>query len=113
MATKLKTVVNKAEVIRQAFAKLGMDATAKQIQEFGATQGAPGLATAQISNIKMKLKKAGGASGSTQLSQSNEVVNKKQLFDMRRFAANNGGVENCIEQLGLLRRLVPDATAAE
>jgi len=94
--------VNKAQSIRDALEKLGMEATAKQIQEFCAAAGVPDVAPAQISNIRTKLR--GGADKSQRVAEG-ITATSVELLQAKTLAEKLGGVVRAQELLGLLVKL--------
>jgi len=102
-----KDGVNKAALVREAFKKLGLDAAAKEVQEFAEAQGAT-VAPAQISNIRTKLK--GKAAGKARKSSGEKggnggMVTANELVQARNMAEKVGGVERAKELLDILNRL--------
>jgi len=105
-----KDGVNKAALVREAFKKLGLDATAKEVQDFAEAQGAT-IAPAQISNIRTKLK--GKAAGKARKSGGEKsgsggnggMVTANELVQARNMAEKVGGVERAKELLDILNRL--------
>lgn len=111
MAKKSKSGegVNKAQIIRDALKKLGIDAAAKDVQAFAGEQGVE-LAPAQISNIRTKLKeggkkKRGRKPGKSTSGESSESVVASDLIQARIMAEKVGGVERAKSLLDLLNKL--------
>lgn len=110
MAKKPKSAegVNKAQFIRDALKKLGIDAPAKDIQSLAAEQKLE-IAPAQISNIRTKLKEGGrkknraakeaasGGGGDSRIAAD--------LLQARAMADKVGGVERAKTLLDLLNKL--------
>lgn len=110
MAKKKSTqgeTVNKAQCIRDALKKLGIDAPAKDVQAECESHSAT-VAPAQISNIRTKLreKEAGKRCGK----QASACVDPKkvqadELLEVRGMAEKIGGVERAKQLLDILARL--------
>ncbi|MGC3966013.1 MAG: hypothetical protein QM775_01170 [Pirellulales bacterium] len=101
-----KDGVNKAQLVRDAFTKLGIDASAKDVQAECDAAGVT-IAPAQISNIRTKLKegkssgrKAGKAVG------SNGGITAQELIQARVMADKVGGVTRAKELLDVLQKLL-------
>lgn len=99
--------VNKAQVIRDALKKLGIDASAKDIQAECEKHNAT-VAPAQISNIRTKEKgkgngkstgKSAGMKGPVAAATADELVEAKELFDKL------GGIDRVRVLLDILDRL--------
>jgi hypothetical protein len=97
--------INKAQLIRDALKKLGIDTPAKDVQAYTESHGAK-VAPAQVSNIRTKMKgkrarrakkhAAAGGGGS---------VTANELVQARNMAEKVGGVERAKELLDILNRL--------
>lgn len=95
--------VNKAQLIRDALKKLGIDAPAKDIQAECEAHHAT-VAPAQISNIRTKLKeKAPGKSG--RKGSAGVAATADELLEVRTMAEKIGGVERARALLDILDRL--------
>ncbi len=92
---------NKAQLIRDAFKKLGIDAAAKDVQSFAESQGAS-VAAAQISNLRTKLK---GAPTSKGAKTKNGALTAEDLVQARHMADKVGGVARAKELLDILAKL--------
>jgi hypothetical protein len=101
--SRSKDGVNKAQLIRDALKKLGMDAAAKDVQAFAEAQGAS-VAPAQISNIRTKLKEKGTSRGGKKAAPSGALT-ADELVQVRVMAEKVGGVERARELLDVLNRL--------
>ena len=104
---RAKDGINKAQLIRDALKKHGIDAPAKDIQTECEAQGAS-VAAAQISNIRTKLK--GGKPGrKAKKAASNGAaggVTADELIQARVMADKVGGVARAKELLDILNRLL-------
>ncbi|MBA4016557.1 MAG: hypothetical protein C0483_05160 [Pirellula sp.] len=98
-----KAGVNKAQLVREAFEKLGIDASAKDVQAACDAHGVK-IAPAQISNIRTKLKE--GRSG-RKVVKTTVVggVTAKELIQVRIMAEKVGGIARAKELLDILHRL--------
>lgn len=95
--------VNKAQLIRDALKKLGIDAPAKDIQAECEAHNAT-VAPAQISNIRTKLKEKGtGKSG--RKGSGGVAATADELLEVRTMAEKIGGVERARALLDILDRL--------
>jgi hypothetical protein len=94
--------INKAQLIREAFEKHGLDATAKQVQEFCAEKGAKDVAAAQISNVRQTVKGGGGRKRSK---INGEAVTASELIQVKALAEKCGGVERAAQLLDILGKL--------
>jgi hypothetical protein len=94
---------NKAQLIRDALKKLGLDAPAKDIQAYTESQGAT-VAPAQISNLRTKLKERGNGRGRKAKSASGAITGD-DLLQARDMAEKVGGVERAKELLDILDKL--------
>jgi hypothetical protein len=101
-----KDGLNKAQLIRDAFKKHGIDAPAKEIQAFAEAQGAT-VAPAQISNLRTKLKggKPAAARPGKKKVAVGGAVTANELVQARNMAEKVGGVERAKELLDILNRL--------
>jgi hypothetical protein len=100
---KQSTGPNKAQIVRDAFKKLGIDASAKDVQEYAETNGVS-VAAAQISNLRTKLK--GGSSPSKGAKAKNGVITADELVSVRQMAEKLGGVVRAKELLDILAKLI-------
>jgi hypothetical protein len=98
-----KDGLNKAQLIRDALKKLGIDAAAKDVQAYTEAQGAE-VAPAQISNIRTKLKERGARRGK-KAAAIGAAVTADELVQARNMAEKVGGVERAKELLDILNRL--------
>lgn len=98
-----KAGVNKAQLVREAFEKLGIDASAKDVQAACDAHGVK-IAPAQISNIrtKMKVGSSGRKAGKTTVGGG---VTAQELIQVRIMADKVGGVARAKELLDILYRL--------
>lgn len=97
--------VNKAQLIRDALKKLGIDAPAKDIQAECEAHHAT-VAPAQISNIRTKLKeKSPGKSARKSSGSSGVAATAEELLEARVLAEKIGGVERARALLDILDRL--------
>jgi hypothetical protein len=94
---------NKAQLIRDALKKLGIDAPAKDVQTYTESHGAT-VAPAQISNIRTKLKERAGGKGKKSAGAGGSVT-AEELVQARVMAAKVGGVERAKQLLDILNRL--------
>lgn len=94
--------VNKAQLIRDALKKLGIDASAKDIQAECEAHHVT-VAPAQISNIRTKLKEKGGAKSSRK--GGAVAATADELLEVRTMAAKVGGVDRARALLDILDRL--------
>jgi len=94
--------VNKAQLIRDALKKLGIDAPAKDIQAECEAHHAT-VAPAQISNIRTKLKEKG--TGKSGRKGSGVAATADELLEVRTMAEKIGGVERARALLDILDRL--------
>lgn len=94
--------VNKAQLIRDALKKLGIDAPAKDIQAECEAHHAT-VAPAQISNIRTKLKEKGASKSSRK--GSGVAATADELLEVRTMAEKIGGVERARALLDILDRL--------
>lgn len=95
--------VNKAQLIRDALKKLGIDAPAKDIQAECEAHHAT-VAPAQISNIRTKLKEKGsGKSG--RKAGGGVSATADELIEVRTMAEKIGGVDRARALLDILDRL--------
>lgn len=92
---------NKAQLIRDAFKKHGLDAAAKDVQTYAESHGAT-VAAAQISNIRTKLK---GGNGAKPSKGRGGAVTADELIQARSMADKVGGVVRAKELLDILARL--------
>lgn len=99
-----KEGLNKAQLIRDALKKLGIDAPAKDIQAYTESHGAV-VAPAQISNIRTKLKEQAAGKGKKKAGGSGDTVTAEELVQARVMAAKVGGVERAKQLLDILNRL--------
>lgn len=99
-----KDGLNKAQLIRDALKKLGMDAPAKDVQAFAEAQGAT-VAPAQISNLRTKLKGGKPAGRGRKVAVGAGAVTANELVQARNMAEKVGGVERAKELLDILNRL--------
>ena len=101
-----KDGVNKAQLVRDAFAKLGIDASAKDVQAECDAHGVT-IAPAQISNIRTKIKegKKPGRRGAKAGVSSNGIT-ADELIQARVMADKVGGVARAKELLDLLQKLL-------
>lgn len=111
MAKKARSAeeVNKAQLIRDAFNKIGIDAPAKEIQAYTKAHGGE-VAPAQVSNIRTKLKEqAGGGSAKGRKGKAaasgGGVLTGEALLQVRNFAEKIGGLERTKELIGILEKL--------
>ncbi len=99
---------NKAQFIRDALDKLGIDAPAKEIQALAAEQKME-IAPAQISNIRTKLKEGGGKRKKGRAAKASTGGNDSRiasdLIQARVMADKMGGVERAKTLLDLLNKL--------
>jgi hypothetical protein len=95
--------VNKAQLIRDALKKLGIDAPAKDIQAECEAHHAT-VAPAQISNIRTKLKEK-GTGKSARKGSGGVSVTADELIEVRTMAEKIGGVERARALLDILDRL--------
>lgn len=93
--------LNKAQLIRDAFKKHGLDAAAKEVQAFTESHGAT-VAAAQISNIRTKLK---GGNGLKAGKSKGGAVTAEDLIQARSMADKFGGVVRAKELLDILAKL--------
>jgi predicted flavoprotein YhiN len=93
--------LNKAQLIRDAFKKHGIDAAAKDVQAYTESHGAT-VAAAQISNIRTKLK---GGNGVKTAKGKGGAVTADELIQARSMADKVGGVGRAKELLDILARL--------
>lgn len=93
--------VNKAQLIRDALKKLGIDAPAKDIQAECEAYDVT-VAPAQISNIRTKLKEKG--SGKSRKGSA-VAATADELLEVRTMAEKIGGVERTRALLDILDRL--------
>lgn len=102
MAKKTRSTesLNKAQLIRDAFEKHGLDASAKDVQLYTESHGAS-VAAAQISNIRTKLKGSSGAKSGGK----KRTVTAGELIQAREMAEKVGGVIRAKELLDILSRL--------
>jgi len=97
--------VNKAQLIRDALKKLGVDASARDIQAECEVHNVT-VAPAQISNIRTKLKEKGSAKSSRKAaSSSNMAATADELIEVRTMAEKIGGVQRAKALLDILDRL--------
>ena len=96
--------LNKAQLIRDALKKLGMDAPAKDVQAYAEEQGAT-VAPAQISNLRTKLKGGKPAGRGKKAAVVAGAVTANELVQARNMAEKVGGVERAKELLDILNRL--------
>lgn len=96
-ATK-KTAPNKAQLIREALKKFGIDAPASTVQGFAKLKGVS-IAAAQISNIRTKLKGNGAPT------KKAGTVTAEELIQARTLANKLGGVDRTRQLLDVLIRL--------
>lgn len=101
---RAKEGLNKAQLIRDALQKLGIDAPAKDVQTFTESHGAS-VAPAQISNIRTKLKERSAGKGRKKSGGAGGAVTADELVQVRVMAAKVGGVERAKELLDILNRL--------
>ncbi|MBL9082180.1 MAG: hypothetical protein JNK76_10265 [Planctomycetales bacterium] len=101
-----KDGVNKAQLVRDAFAKLGIDASAKDVQAECDAHGVT-IAPAQISNIRTKIKegKKPGRRGAKAGGSSNGIT-ADELIQARVMADKVGGVARAKELLDVLQQLL-------
>jgi hypothetical protein len=102
--TRSKDGLNKAQLIRDALKKLGMEAAAKDVQAYTESHGAT-VAPAQISNIRTKLKDGSTGKGKKKSGAAGGTVTADELVQVRVMAAKVGGVERAKELLDILNRL--------
>src|SRR5436190_2974506 len=88
--SRSKDGLNKAQLIRDALKKLGIDAAAKDVQAYTEAQGAA-VAPAQISNIRTKLKDGGGRRGK-KAAATGTAMTANELVQARNMAEKVGGV---------------------
>lgn len=102
-----KDGVNKAQLVRDAFAKLGIDASAKDVQAECDAHGVT-IAPAQISNIRTKIKegKKPGRRGAKAGGGSSNGITADELIQARVMADKVGGVARAKELLDLLQKLL-------
>jgi ferritin-like metal-binding protein YciE len=97
--------VNKAQLIRDALKKLGIDASAKDIQTECEVHNVT-VAPAQISNIRTKLKEKGSSkAGRKAGSGSGMAATADELIEVRTMAEKIGGVQRAKALLDILDRL--------
>ncbi|MCE9606961.1 MAG: hypothetical protein K8U03_18915 [Planctomycetia bacterium] len=98
--------VNKAQLIRDALKKLGIDAAAKDIQAECEAHNVS-VAPAQISNIRTKLKEHGGGKSARKGtgSSAGASATAEELLQARILAEKIGGVERARALLDILDRL--------
>jgi len=96
--------VNKAQLIRDALKKLGIDAPAKDIQAECEAHSAT-VAPAQISNIRTKLKEKGSAKSSRKNGSAGVSATADELLEIRTMAEKIGGVQRARALLDILDRL--------
>ena len=103
MAKKARSTetLNKAQLIRDALKKLGIDAPAKEVQEYAEAQGAT-VAPAQISNLRTKLKGGKPAGRGKKVAVAAGSVTANELVQARNMAEKVGGVERAKELLDIL-----------
>lgn len=101
---RAKEGLNKAQLIRDALKKLGIDAPAKDVQAYTESHGAT-VAPAQISNIRTKLKERAAGKGKKKSGGASGTVTADELVQARVMAAKVGGVERAKELLDILNRL--------
>lgn len=99
-----KDGTNKAQLVRDAFAKLGIDASAKEVQAECDAHGVT-IAPAQISNIRTKLKERKAGRKAAKSQAGNGGVTAQELIQARVMADKVGGVERAKELLDLLNKL--------
>ncbi len=101
--SRSKSGVNKAQLVREAFEKLGIDASAKDVQAACDAHGVK-IAPAQISNIRTKLKvgHSGRKAGKVNVGGA---VTAQELIQVRIMADKVGGVVRAKELLDILVRL--------
>ena len=97
---------NKAQLIRDALKKLGIDAPAKDVQAYTESHGAT-VAPAQVSNIRTKLKERSAGKGKKRNGGDvpSGAVTADELVQARNMAEKVGGVERAKELLDILNRL--------
>lgn len=100
---RAKMSVNKAQLVREAFEKLGIDASAKEIQAACNAHGVT-IAPAQISNIRTKLK-VGNTGRKSSKAGVGGAVTAQELIQVRILADKVGGVVRARELLDILYRL--------
>jgi hypothetical protein len=100
---KSKGGVNKAQLIRDALKKLGIDAPAKDVQAYAQAQGVT-VAPAQVSNIRTKIKERSSGKGKKKAATGGGVT-ANELVQARNMAEKVGGVERAKELLDILNRL--------
>ena len=98
-----KSGVNKAQLVREAFEKLGIDASAKDVQAACDAHGVK-IAPAQISNIRTKLK-VGAQGRKASKAGVGGAVTAQELIQVRVLADKVGGVVRAKELLDILVRL--------
>lgn len=96
--------VNKAQLIRDALKKLGIDASAKDIQAECEVHHVT-VAPAQISNIRTKLKEKGSSKSRKAGSGSGMAATADELIEVRTMAEKIGGVQRAKALLEILDRL--------
>lgn len=95
---------NKAQLIRDALKKLGIDAPAKDVQGYTESHGAS-VAAAQVSNIRTKLKEGSSGSGKKRGKGAAGPITGDDLLEVRAMADKVGGVERAKELLEILNKL--------
>ncbi len=100
---RAKASVNKAQLVREAFEKLGIDASAKDVQAACDAHGVT-IAPAQISNIRTKLK-VGTPGRKASKAGVGGAVTAQELIQVRVLADKVGGVVRAKELLDILYRL--------
>jgi hypothetical protein len=96
--------VNKAQLIRDALKKLGIDAPAKDIQAECEAHHAT-VAPAQISNIRTKMKEKGTGKSGRKGSGGGVSATADELIEVRTMAEKIGGVDRARALLDILDRL--------
>lgn len=94
---------NKSAVVREAYAKFGLEATASQVREFAKTQGVEDVQSGLISNIRSALRnnKTTKTAKAPKTTVNNSVV-METLTSARDLIARCGGVENAKTLIGML-----------
>lgn len=92
--------INKAQLIRDALKKLGIDASAKDIQAECEAHNAT-VAPAQISNIRTKLKEKGAG----KVPKKSDTFMAGELLEARTMAEKIGGVQRARALLDILVQL--------
>src|SRR5690349_18123888 len=83
--------INKAQLIRDALNKLGIDASAKDVQAECAAHGAS-VAPAQVSNIRTKMKERRPGRKAKKIAGADGGVTADELIQARVMADKVGGV---------------------